>query len=73
MSVLAAIALGLLAVGYAVWPALKMRDIAPLDPELPEGYSLADAEAEGAVLRAWSVAAGELSTPGPLQTRGRSA
>ena len=72
MSALAAIVLGMLGVSYAVWPALRMREIAPLTKEIPEGYSPRDAEEESAVMRTWSVAAGELEdtesppAPGPV-------
>ena len=66
MSTLAAVALGVLGAVYAAWPALRMRPrprprpLPPLEDELPAGYSVADAEADAAILREWSAAAGEL-------------
>ncbi len=71
MSTLAAIALGALGAFYAAWPALRMREIAPLTDEFPAGYSAADAGADAAGLRDWSVAAGEL--PSPSGDTGRTA
>ena len=71
MSALAAIVFGMLGVSYAVWPALRMREVPLLRDEVPDGYSQSDAEAESGVLRRWSVAAGELEdtesppAPGP--------
>lgn len=60
MSALVGILLGLAGVGYAILPLLSGRGIPALASELPEGRSPADLDAEAAVLRAWSVAAGEL-------------
>ena len=65
MSALAAIVLGMLGVSYAVWPALRMREIPPLTNEISNGYSPSDAERESAVMRTWSVAAGELEDAEP--------
>jgi hypothetical protein len=61
MSALAAVVLGVLGIGYAVWPALQARGKGPLPDEFPEdGYAESDADREGEVLRRWSVEAGEL-------------
>ena len=60
MSTLAAIALGVLGAAYVAWPALRTLPLPPLEDELPAGYSVADAEADAAILREWSAAAGEL-------------
>ncbi len=65
MSALAAIGLGLLALGYAVWPVVQKRQIPMLDSDPHDGDPAAHADDEGDALRAWSVAAGELARAAP--------
>lgn len=65
MTGILAIAAGLLAVAYSMWPSLRARGRAarPGDTALPgepADGGRDSAAAEAAVLRAWSVAAGEL-------------
>lgn len=69
-----AILLGLLAVGYAVWPMVRGRRAPEWEsgPALGEGSANAQADAE--TLRAWSIGAGELEAgagaDGPTDSAG---
>jgi hypothetical protein len=59
MTALLAMIVGILAVGYAVWPLLRGRELPSLAEEPDHGHE-EEAEAESAVLLAWSTAAGEI-------------
>ncbi|UCC82107.1 MAG: hypothetical protein JSW46_14055 [Gemmatimonadota bacterium] len=48
---------GILAVGYTVWPLVRGREVLP--PTEGREHSLEEAEEENAALLAWSTAAGE--------------
>ena len=56
MTALLAMIVGILAVGYAVWPLARGRTA----PPLTDAPDHADQEAEAEALLAWSAAAGEI-------------
>jgi hypothetical protein len=58
VTALLAMIMGLLAVGYAVWPLLRGRPAPPLGEAPHRGRDAA--EEEVAALLAWSAAAGEM-------------
>ncbi len=60
MSAILAIVFGFVAVGYAIWPVWRRRDLGKLPHELGEARApelIADGAADA---RRWSAAAGEL-------------
>ncbi len=63
MSALLAMAVGVLAAGYAVWPLLRGRAAPTLSDAWEEGAEAAEVEA--AALRAWAAAAGEATALDP--------
>jgi hypothetical protein len=68
MTALLAMIIGILAVGYAIWPLARRRGAPPLGEEL--GLRDEERQAQAAALLAWSSAAGEMrweaESAGPL-------
>jgi hypothetical protein len=72
VNALVAVALGLLGVGYVLWPELRRREAPGLAEEPLMRYAEEDAEREAATLRQWSVAAGELADSEEEDTAGKA-
>lgn len=60
MSAILAIVLGFVAVGYAVWPVWRRRDLGALPHELSEARAPELIAQGAAAAKRWSAAAGEL-------------